>query len=43
MQMQMLEEGAHPYQIEKIDEIMFKVVAYPCGRPGCPECGGTGN
>jgi N6-adenosine-specific RNA methylase IME4 len=39
----MLAAGHHPYQIEQISKEMLQVVAYPCGRPGCPTCGGGPN
>jgi hypothetical protein len=39
----LLEEGRHPYEIVPMGGDMLKVVAYPCGRPGCPSCGGGPN
>jgi hypothetical protein len=39
----MLRAGVHPYQIELIGAESFRVVSYPCGRLGCPECGGEGS
>jgi type II secretory pathway component PulM len=39
----MLKAGVHPYQIEQTSAESFRVVSYPCGRQGCPECGGKGS